>query len=459
MSFAFTEELIDIKSITIPKARQRSDFGDIDELAEDIKINGQLNPITVNADYTLIAGERRFLACSRAGLKQVRVSVPSKQLTPIEAYIVEHSENVQRKDFTWQEKVDAEAHFYYEAYAADEKTTAAKVSKQLNVSAGNLSVSLQLSKAFNKHPELKELSTKDKAYKGLKKIIETGLIAEQIRRSTEAAATITASEESGEEVLEDGQVQEDTSLHNRAIRIQARIAKRVKNGNCLELMDEIKDNSINLALLDPPWGVDIDTNSALGATKRFDDSKENAFALLDELVAKVSTKMYEHSILILFFPIDFAFYTKVVEVAKANGLRLEKTPMIWYKALETTSNRNPHGQPGVVYEPMYFMTKGHPRIERPVTNVFMARPPINRFHPTQKPVELYQQLVGYFSKAGDTILDPTMGSGAAIEATEMTGNRLYYGYEMNEMSYVRALDVIVKAAVKRDVNKGEEDEV
>ena len=33
-----------------------------------------------------------------------------------------------------------------------------------------------------------------------------------------------------------------------------------------------------------------------------------------------------------------------------------------------------------------------------------------RFHPTQKPVELYAWLLRHFAKRGDTIFDPMMGS-------------------------------------------------
>jgi len=65
--------LVDIDKIII-KDRIRKDFGNIEELANDIKENSLLNPITVipveNGMYQLIAGERRLRACKHLGYKQ-----------------------------------------------------------------------------------------------------------------------------------------------------------------------------------------------------------------------------------------------------------------------------------------------------------------------------------------------------------------------------------------------------
>lgn len=33
-----------------------------------------------------------------------------------------------------------------------------------------------------------------------------------------------------------------------------------------------------------------------------------------------------------------------------------------------------------------------------------------RFHPTQKPTQLWKKILGYYTKEGDLILDPFMGS-------------------------------------------------
>ena len=47
-----------------------------------------------------------------------------------------------------------------------------------------------------------------------------------------------------------------------------------------------------------------------------------------------------------------------------------------------------------------------------------------RFHPTQKPVKLYQWLLSNFAKEGDTIFDPMMGS----QSSRIAANRLGFDY-------------------------------
>jgi len=73
-----------------------------------------------------------------------------------------------------------------------------------------------------------------------------------------------------------------------------------------------------------------------------------------------------------------------------------------------------------------------------VYNCFWAGSPLYRksergssLHPTQKPVELMRWLVEKFTKPGDLVLDPYMGSGPIARACADLGRR-YVGIEMVE---------------------------
>jgi site-specific DNA-methyltransferase (adenine-specific) len=65
---------------------------------------------------------------------------------------------------------------------------------------------------------------------------------------------------------------------------------------------------------------------------------------------------------------------------------------------------------------------------------------LDRFHPTQKPVKLYQWLLRNYAKPGDKILDTHMGSGNSIIACHDMGFE-YMAFEIDEDYY--------KAAMKR----------
>lgn len=93
--------LIDIDKIVV-NDRIRKDFGDIQELADDIKENGLINPPTINKSYVLLAGERRLKACRALGWTQIEVHMLD---TKDEAHdlAVEMSENNMRRNFTGSE--------------------------------------------------------------------------------------------------------------------------------------------------------------------------------------------------------------------------------------------------------------------------------------------------------------------------------------------------------------------
>ena len=93
--------LIDINKIIV-NDRIRKDFGNIEELAEDIRVNGLINPPTVNKSYVLLAGERRLRACKLLGWTQIEVHMLD---TKDEAHdlAVEMSENNLRRNFTGSE--------------------------------------------------------------------------------------------------------------------------------------------------------------------------------------------------------------------------------------------------------------------------------------------------------------------------------------------------------------------
>lgn len=98
--------LIDIDKIII-KDRIRKDYGNIEELADDIKENGLINPPVVterNGQLILIAGERRTRACKYLKYPQIEVRVmPVKDA--LHQLKLEISENENRKDFSFSEKM------------------------------------------------------------------------------------------------------------------------------------------------------------------------------------------------------------------------------------------------------------------------------------------------------------------------------------------------------------------
>jgi ParB family transcriptional regulator, chromosome partitioning protein len=92
---------ISLSRIVRDKNQPRKTFDNktIDELASSIKEQGIINPITVRPQgnkFIIIAGERRFLAASRAGLKAVPAQI--RKVSKNDVMLISLIENLQRED-------------------------------------------------------------------------------------------------------------------------------------------------------------------------------------------------------------------------------------------------------------------------------------------------------------------------------------------------------------------------
>lgn len=61
-----------------------------------------------------------------------------------------------------------------------------------------------------------------------------------------------------------------------------------------------------------------------------------------------------------------------------------------------------------------------------------------RFHPTQKPVALYEWILSRYAKPGDIILDTHVGSASSLIACHRTQHR-FIGFELDEDYYRMAM--------------------
>lgn len=88
--------------------RKNFEYDRIKELADSIINNGLLQPIIVNQDYQIIAGERRWRACKLAKITDIAVIV--KKLDAKESMEVALIENIQRADLTAIEEAESFKH-------------------------------------------------------------------------------------------------------------------------------------------------------------------------------------------------------------------------------------------------------------------------------------------------------------------------------------------------------------
>ena len=108
---------IDINDIKPNSSQPRQFFNEekIDELAVSITAHGVIQPIVLkeaDGGYEIIAGERRWRAARKAGLK--RVPAILKELTKEQLMIISLIENIQREDLNPIEEAEAFQRMYKE---------------------------------------------------------------------------------------------------------------------------------------------------------------------------------------------------------------------------------------------------------------------------------------------------------------------------------------------------------
>ena len=192
-------------------------------------------------------------------------------------------------------------------------------------------------------------------------------------------------------------------------------------GDCLELMKGIPDNSIDMVVTDPPYR--LVGGGCTNKTKKdgiFD--RENVSSGKPEVyrVLKPGTHCY------IF--INGRNLKGLQEAAEKAGFQFQNL-LAWRKQ-NKTANRYYMNQ----LEFTLLLRKGKARtINNRGTSNCLDVPNIigTKNHPTEKPVELMQILVENSSQPGETVLDPFMGTGATGVVCAATG-RKFIGIELDQ---------------------------
>jgi len=96
---------VPLQAITLGK-RHRKDMGDLDALADSLRLNGLIQPIILNSRHELVAGLRRLKAAQRLGWTEIEAHVTDSFDDLLALLKGEYSENTCRKEPTPSEAVN-----------------------------------------------------------------------------------------------------------------------------------------------------------------------------------------------------------------------------------------------------------------------------------------------------------------------------------------------------------------
>lgn len=231
--------------------------------------------------------------------------------------------------------------------------------------------------------------------------------------------------------------------------------QEILHGDCLELMKDIPDKSVDMILCDLPYGTR--------------QCKWDSILPFDLLWLQYERVIKDNGAIVLFGSEPFSSALRMSNIKNyrydwkwdkdqgGNFAMAKKQPLKTYEDIIVFSKKQS------VYNPI--MTKADPKKIRPISdgtkvNTYItqkhsadydvnARYPkailaysannkecnkIHRLHPTQKPVELCEYLIKTYSNEGDLILDNCAGSGSTLVAAKNL-NRQFIGIEKEKEYY------------------------
>jgi site-specific DNA-methyltransferase (adenine-specific) len=180
----------------------------------------------------------------------------------------------------------------------------------------------------------------------------------------------------------------------------------LKNIDCIEYMATLDDNAFDLAIVDPPYGINFDGNTTVkgkgGKANTFSNKQHHAKKGWDN---KRPTEEY---------------FAELLRVSKnqivwggnyfADLLPPKKGWIFWDKKITNANNMN--------FSDGELAWTSFDCILRRFTYDWIGFGYLNnkqrekKIHPTQKPIQLYKWLLKNYAQEGDKILDTYLGSGS-----------------------------------------------
>jgi DNA modification methylase len=217
-------------------------------------------------------------------------------------------------------------------------------------------------------------------------------------------------------------------------------------GDCCELLAKVASGSVHCILADPPYGIAY-------------ESKAMAMLANDQQpyvwwLSHASRVLAEEGVLVCFcrWDVGEAFRQAIAW----SGLQMAGQ-LVWDRMLhgQGDTSRTPAPQHDIAW----VATKGKwtfPATRgRSVVRAMRERGGFGEcagglLHPTMKPIALMEELVLTYSAPGQTVLDPTMGSGSTGVAAVKHG-RKFVGIELDNTYFAVAKGRIARAAEERSM--------
>lgn len=405
--------------------RAREEKGDLESMMESIKEKGILQPLVVDQKMNLLAGERRYLAAEALDMKFVPTFMYHTK-GPVDPLEIELIENIERKDFTWQERAKLEKKIEDLKRKKDPKWSRRKQAALVGTALSTVNRRVQLAEAMQLLPDLADHDTEDGAWKALKKLEERVVVQEITRR-----------------------------VSPEIIKASKWAERHYMVGDAFAGMKKCKAEIAHFAEVDPPYGVDLkdvkSRNKNDDNTGRYTEIDATEYVdFFRRTAIDVFRVMRKDAFAIFWF--GPTWFSETRDVLRKVGFKVPDIPAIWTKGL-VGQTASPDTTFGSCYEPFWLARKGKPKLYKPGRGNVFAFPPVHsskKIHSTEKPLALMISILDTILLPGSAIMSPFLGSGVTLRAAYRLGHT-GWGYDLDEDNKELFL-----SAVREDLKAAEE---
>ena len=233
---------------------------------------------------------------------------------------------------------------------------------------------------------------------------------------------------------------------------------KLMQGDCLEMMKQIPDGSVDMVLTDPPYGT---TACKWDSVIPFEPMWEQLKRVTKKNGAIVMTASQPFTSALVMSNVKMFSCSWIWEKEQGvNFMLAKRQPLKVHEDVIVFSKKQPSYNPQMTKGKPYISGNGDSgevsgRVKKIQTTNNGTRYPrtIQKFnretgkHPTQKPVALMEYLIKTYTNEGETVLDFTMGSGTTGVAAKNL-NRNFIGIELDEVYFNIAKERIDAAGLE-----------
>src|SRR3990172_1691427 len=376
--------------------RAREDMGDIEELAQSIQERGLIQPITVNSNMRLLAGERRLAAHKHLGLTTISAVVRSTT-DLVDAFEIELAENIHRKNMAWHEICRLHKRIFEEK-SKKGKWNQTKQAEMMHITQPHVSRQIQMAEALELLPELAAKTDFAEAWRELQSLGE-GLEEEVAKKPAVK------------------QQQPELRSSNWA-------ENSYQVGDVLTTMPATESEAFDFVEIDPP----------------FTDADEYG-ALYDFIAHQTYRVLRPNSFAVFWY--RWEWHSEVRFILQTAGFDVDPAPAIWIKEggrAATSDSQSPQ------HEPFWIARKGSPNANCSNGGIFKHNPIKSDANErsTERPITLLDEILRIYCRPQSRVLVPFAGSGVTIRAAHKLGHAVT-GFDISEVCREKFLKTVERS--------------